>query len=157
MESLALFLSLGAVALVIGGYFWLIRWYQRSRAADYQRHAVARGFQFQAERPGAEERYAAVVKMFTQGHGHHWRDEMSGQIDGSPFSAFEYVYTTGYGKGSSTYKCAMIHWPSAQRDFPRFALAPETFFDRVGQVLAYRILTSPRTSRFRMAQPPFTG
>ena len=127
-------LWIAGLLLVIGGYFWLMRWYQRKRAAEYQQYASARGYQFQAERPGAEARYERVVKLFREGHGHHWRDEISGQMDGRPFSAFEYTYTTGSGRYSHTYHCAMMQWSAPNRDFPRFALAPEGFFDRVGQV-----------------------
>jgi len=51
------------------------------------------------------------------------------------FTAFEYVYTVGYGRSQSTHTQAMIKWESAGAKLAEFTVGPESFFSRIGQAL----------------------
>src|ERR1700730_4017164 len=116
--------SFGVVLLGLGGWFRVIQLFEQNTAAKYERYAVARGFQFAAFRPDAEKQYAPLVKLFSKGHAHDWRNQISGEIDGILFSAFEYVYTTGHGNYSRDHTCAVMHWPVATNAFPSFTIGP---------------------------------
>lgn len=127
------FLLVGLALVGLAGVFRLVQWSQEKIAAEYRRYAMARGFRFEAERPSAEEQYAGLVRMFAKGHAHDWRNEISGEIDGIRFSAFEYVYTTGYGNFARNRTCAVLYWPVATNDFPSFTIGPHVS-DLVGYV-----------------------
>ena len=59
-------LLLVGVALVVVGYYVVQGWIERKRAASYEQYCGTRGFHYQARRPGAEEQYATVAKIFTR-------------------------------------------------------------------------------------------
>jgi len=127
------FFLVGAAFLAFIGYYVFQGWMEQKRADAYQQFCAKRGFHYEATRPGAEKQYALVVTIFTRGYSHRWRDEISGHFDSIPFTAFEYLYTVSSGRSSVTHKVAMIHWQTPGLDLPRFTLAPEAFFDHLGE------------------------
>jgi hypothetical protein len=123
------FLVLGLFLLGLGGFLRVFQRTEHKVAAEYQRYAMAHGFQFEARWRSAEEASAGVVILFAKSHAHYWHNEISGEIDGIPFSSFEYEYTS-YGRDHT---CAVMHWPVETNDFPRFTLDPQVS-DVVGYV-----------------------
>ncbi len=133
---------------LVGVILWVQHVREQRRQAAYQAFANERGYGYVAKRPGGERPYAAVVKIFTRGMQHRWRDELSGQYGGVPFTAFEYRYTISSGRSSRTYTFAMIHWQTPDRALPQFALAPEGFFQRVGQLFGAQDIDFPEDPAF---------
>lgn len=148
MKSLVLVSSITLVALIILATYLVQRRIERQRQGAYQQFCNERGYQYVARRPGAERPYAGVVKLFNRGSRHRWRDEISGQYGEVPFTAFEYLYTISTGKSSRTYKFAMIRWEEPSLDLPQFALAPEGFFQRVGQLFGAQDIDFPEDPVF---------
>jgi len=148
MKGLVLIVSIAGVALLILVIYLVQRRIEQQRQAAYQQFCDARGYRYVARRPGAEKPYAGVVRLFNRGSQHRWRDEISGQFGGTPFTAFEYLYTISTGKSSATYKFAMIRWEDPGVQLPQFALAPEGFFQRVGQLFGAQDIDFPEDRAF---------
>jgi hypothetical protein len=117
----------------VGGIAALIAFRQRRRREAFEQYCLVRGYRFERERPGAEAALAETFGIFREGHSRRWRDTISGQVGGRPFTAFEYSYVTGGGKHSSHHRFAMLVWEKAEANLPRFSLAPEGFFSRLAQ------------------------
>jgi len=120
-----------AVAAVYIGYYL-----NQQRIKAYTTFCASSGYQFVADRDGAQQEFVHVVPFFNRGYARRWRYEISGQYNGVAFTAFQYDYTISTGRSSSTYRHAMLKWKS-NRPLPQFTLGPETFFTRIGDVLGF--------------------
>jgi len=119
-----------ALAAILG----LPRLIERGRQKAYAAFCQTRGYQYQPSPLGAEAQYAVVVSLFIGG-SHKWRDEISGQFNGRPFTAFEYQYATGAGTYRNVYDAAMVHWRLDGRSLPHFTLVPaNTYLFRIGRI-----------------------
>ena len=127
---LIVFVVIAVVAIYIGYYL------NQQRIKAYTAFCTASGYQFAANRYGAQGQYVHVVPFFDRGTGRRWRYEISGQYNRVAFTAFQYDYTISTGKSSSTFSHAMLKWQST-RPLPQFTLGPETFFTRIGDVLGF--------------------
>ena len=76
-----------------------------------------------------------MFEPFQQGQDNSWRNTISGAKNGAPFIAFEYVWTTGSGRSRRTHHRSGLIWESDAVSFPKFALAPEGWFSRLGEWL----------------------
>ena len=108
---------------------------QRRRREALQEFSEQRGYRFERNRPGGEIDLAEAFPIFRKGHAHDWGCTISGQIGGTPFTAFDYVYITGSGKNSHRNSLAMMLWETAGVNLPRFSLGPEGFWRRLAQRL----------------------
>ncbi len=121
-------------ALALAAIFGLPRLIERGRQKAYAAFCLARGYQYVPSRSNAEGQYADVVGMFKIGASHKWRDEISGVVNGRPFTAFEYQYRTGGIQFRGVYIKAMIHWRVDRASLPHFTLVPaSTYLFRIGR------------------------
>ncbi len=125
---------LGGGAALVGGLVALVRARERRRREGLQEFCLIRGFRFEDGRPGAERAYADVIGVFDSGRSRKWGYTLAGTRNGAPFTAFEYEWVTGGGKDRHTHHLRAILWEDEGAAFPRFALTPEGFFSRVGQL-----------------------
>ena len=128
-------LIVGTIAVGVAA-IWLQYYLEQKHVRAYQAFCASSGYQFVAERPGAQSDFTQIVPFFDRGYGRRWRHQISGQYNGVAFSAFQYDYTISTGKSSATYRHAMIQW-SSSKALPQFTLGPETFFTRIGEVLGF--------------------
>ncbi len=120
----------GGVAAVAGGV-GLVNWLvTRRRRQAYEAFCRDRGYRFDAQRSGEEARHAATCRLFTEGHGRRWTFTIVGTSGGTPFTAFEYRWTTGSGKSSRSHCIGGLLW-TVERSLPLFFLAPEGWWDKV--------------------------
>jgi carbonic anhydrase len=79
---------------------------------------------------------------------------LEGSRDGRDLWLFDYRYTTGSGKSTSTTHQTVMLVRSARLKLPAFALAPEPVFHTVGEMFGFRDIdfdASPEFSRrFRL-------
>jgi len=130
MSPIAIFALFGAfLALVFGGRAM----YERRRRDALQQYCQERGYRFERERPGAATALAAEFPIFTKGHGQTWSSTVTGTVGGNSFTAFEYVYITGYGRNRQTHKLGMMYWETPGTNLPRFSCGPEGFWRRIAQ------------------------
>ena len=67
--------------------------------------------------------------LFEQGYGQRFYNSMSKRlIDGTEIALFDYQYTRGSGKSSSTYRQSVFYAYSEGLHLPRFRLHPENAF-----------------------------
>ena len=126
----AAFVALAAVPVVIVGAVIVT---ERRRREALQQYSEQRGYRFEKNRPGAETELWEAFPIFRKGRGHAWGCTITGQVGGTPFTAFDYVFITGSGKSSHRNPLAMMLWETPGVSLPRFSLGPEGFWNRLAQ------------------------
>lgn len=140
-----------AVAVYVG-VTYLAQRIEERRDREYAAYCANHNFQYTRARDGAEEQYVDYMKFFSLGYARKWRHEISGTIGGRAFASFEYSYTVSLGRSSQTYHEAVVRWQDENANLPAFTLAPESFFDRIGQaVLAQPDIDFPDDPAFSSA------
>ncbi len=100
--------------------------------------AATMNFTF-AEKPDKALRERLLhFHLFSQGHSTKIRNVLTGRAGEMDVRVFDYRYTTGGGKNSSTWRQTVMLCESAQMSLPKFALRPEHFFHKIGQVFGYQ-------------------
>jgi len=100
------------------------------RRKGYQGFCFERGYRFEPERPGEEARHVATCRVFSEGHRRKWGFTIVGTSGGTPFTAFEYRWTTGSGKSSQTHRIGGLLW-TMERPLPQFLVTPEGLWARI--------------------------
>jgi len=146
----------GISSVVVAG-FGINRIYERRRREGFERYALERGLRFELERPGEEQRHTATCPVFSKGHSRRWRYTLTGTRNGVPFTSFEYRFTVGSGKDSSTQYIGAMLWTLEGGRLPQFMLTPEGLFDRISSHFGgqdFDFQDSPEFSRqYRLRGP----
>ncbi|ABD02511.1 hypothetical protein CYB_1547 [Synechococcus sp. JA-2-3B'a(2-13)] len=117
-----LFLALAAGILALALY------HEKKRREALERVAAQLGMRFSAQLP--EEIRSRLLQagfgLFERGHGRRFYNSMSKRlIDGTEITVFDYQYTSGSGKSSSTYRQSVFYAYHEDLHLPRFRLHPE--------------------------------
>lgn len=117
-----LFLALAAGILALALY------HEKKRREALERVAAQLGMRFSAQLP--EEIRSRLLQagfgLFERGHGRRFYNSMSKRlIDGTEITVFDYQYTRGSGKSSSTYRQSVFYAYHEDLHLPRFRLHPE--------------------------------
>jgi hypothetical protein len=150
-------LVFGGLAVALGGGALLFAARNRKRRAAFDEYCLIRGFTFEDKRPNGERRYADAFESFNAGHRRTWGYTISGTKNQALFTAFEYRWTTGGGKSSHTHSICGIVWEQDRDSIPKFALSPEGWFSRLGQVFGMQDIDfdeSPEFSRMYRLKGP---
>ena len=154
-------LIIGGVGVLVGGIALAARAVERKRREAYQQHCLIRGFKFELERPEGEHRLREFFEPFNQGRSRRWGYTISGQLHGASFTAFEYRWVTGGGKSSQTHHIGGLVWEIDDAVLPQFALTPEGWFSRLGQVFGMQDIDfddAPEFSKaYRLKGPDEAG
>src|SRR5262249_27072956 len=76
--------------------------------------------------------------LFSQGHAKKISNILRGASGDLAVMIFDYTYTTGSGKSSSTWRQTAIGFRVTAPTLPAFSLRPESFFDRLGKLFGYQ-------------------
>ncbi|MFT0799244.1 hypothetical protein [Synechococcus sp. R5-12] len=117
-----LFLALAAGILALALY------HEKKRREALERVAAQLGMRFSAQLP--EEIRSRLLQagfgLFERAHGRRFYNSMSKRlIDGTEITVFDYQYTRGSGKSSSTYRQSVFYAYHEDLHLPRFRLHPE--------------------------------
>jgi hypothetical protein len=117
-----LFLALAAGILALALY------HKKKRREALERVAAQLGMRFSAQLP--EEIRSRLLQagfgLFERSHGRRFYNSMSKRlIDGTEITVFDYQYTRGSGKSSSTYRQSVFYAYHEDLHLPRFRLHPE--------------------------------
>lgn len=152
---------IGGGAALVGAAVLVARARERKRRAAYEEYSLVRGFTFEPERPHGERRFGDAFEPFTQGRSRKWGYTISGMKNRVPFVAFEYQWVTGGGRNSSTHHIGGIVWERDDVTLPKFALSPEGWFSRLGQMFGMQDIDfaeAPEFSRaYRLKGPDEAG
>ena len=120
----------------------LLALYRRKKARErtqiMQSAAKQLGWMFSAEAPW---NYIAGLDRFTlfnQGHSKHVKNMICGEASGTKAAVFDYIYTTGSGKNSSTHYQTVVYLEPANLNVPYFSLRPEGLMSKVWSAFGYQ-------------------
>jgi len=123
---------------------------ERKRRAGLTEYCLTRGYHLERERPDAGDELAEAFAVFRQGRHRRWRWTITGAVGGRAFTAFDYDFVTGGGNSTRRHHLGLVLWDSPEACLPRFSLAPEGFFQRLGQrfgVKDFDFVEDPEFSR----------
>lgn len=126
----------GIFALIIA-IFILSYMKEKKRREELKKVSALLGFSFT---PRPEEDITASfinLKMFQKGHSRKAYNVLRGKWGSNHWMIFDYKYTTGGGKSSSTHTqtiaCSML----GNVSLPAFNMGPESIFHRIGDKLGF--------------------
>lgn len=137
LGSMALLPFVGFLALVIGLIVWSHRQDQK-RTADLQGVAGQLALPFYPQGDPTLVTALAQFQLFSQGHARKTNNMLHGQTDDVELGIFDYKYTVGGGKSSSTCRQSVVAFRSPLLRLPDFVLRPESVFHRIGKVFGYQ-------------------
>lgn len=107
------------------------------RTQAFEQVAGALGLRFEL-RPAEVLPRVADLPLFQRGRARQARRLLAGGRDDEELWVFDYRYTTGGGKNSTTHRQMVAVFPSMPVDLPEFQLRPENIFDKIGTAFGYR-------------------
>lgn len=117
---------------LVGGMIALGIHFDRKRTSELEAVASQMGLMFEKY---ADEQTATMrsrFDLFSKGHGRKSWNAIFGETNGTGIWMFDYQYTTGGGKNSTTHYQTVICFGSSSMDLPRFSLYREGFMSRIG-------------------------
>ena len=126
-----------AVVIVV-----LVMRYRRKKARErtqiMQAAAAQLGWTFSAEAPWNYIPGLDRFTLFGQGHHKQIKNMMYGEASGVKAAVFDYIYTTGSGKNSSTHYQTVVYLEPVNLILPHFSLRPEGLMTKVLSAFGYQ-------------------
>jgi len=110
---------------------------QKKRTAALTALAPTLGFNFQGDDSSDASCGPLQTALFSRGSSRKFRNVMTGTFAGDRVGIFDYSYTTGSGKSSTTWTQTVVAF-SLEIWLPFFELHPESFLDRVADVVIHK-------------------
>lgn len=145
MNPIVLFGVFGAIWV---GVYLFQQAAQRKRLEGYQAFATMHGLVFDPECTATRAKVAGLFDAFTTWQRQKWRYGLSGTRGGAQFTAFEYCYLVGGGRGSHWHEVGAILWELPQGSLPQFAVAPESWWDKITERLGWPDFDFPEDKAF---------
>jgi hypothetical protein len=127
---MSLFLIFILIFIII--IFYTIKQEQK-RTESIKNLADSLGFTFNPK-PLAGDYPVEPFQLFDIGHSKRFSNGMTQKKMDITISMFEYFYTTGSGKNSTTYRQTVTLFSSPHLKLPQFALKPEGLFQKIGEM-----------------------
>ena len=130
--------ALLSVAVIVGGIFLGMYLWEKKRTEKMSLAAAEMGMPFYAKGDDALIGELANFQLFKQGRSKKTKNMLHGESSNVEVGVFDYQYTVGSGKNSRRYKQTVAYFQSAALDCPDFALRPENFFHKIGNLFGYQ-------------------
>lgn len=137
MEALIPILFIVGALAVVGIIAYVSHRAAKKRTADLMEAAESMGLVFQTDGDGLLSRFGSF-KLFSRGRGQRISNIVSGDAGDVAIAIFDYRYTTGSGKNSTTHNQTVVSFVSPNLMTPDFLVRPQGFFDRVGSALGFQ-------------------
>ena len=138
-------MSDGWPCLVFGGFFAFIGLIlvlayrqEKARTEALKRTAEELGFTFSPDHQPLVMQELSALELFSRGRSRKLYNLMRGANPDTAVSVFDYKYTTGSGKNSSTHQQTVVCFDSDQLHLPTFTLQPEGMFHKLFSVFGYQ-------------------
>ena len=138
MEVLLPILIFGSIALAIGGAVWFSMHATKKRRESMMRAAESMGLTFYPDGDPSLLSRLSTFKLFNQGRARKMKNLIQGDSGEVNIAIFDYQYTTGSGKNSSTHSQSVVALQSSQLVCPDFTMRPENMFDKIGSALGFQ-------------------
>lgn len=125
------------VALLVAVIGILVYLNERKRAERWQQAAAELAFEFLDKDEGLLAELGGF-NLFSQGRRRKMRNLLRGTSSDTEVSIFDYRYTVGGGKNSTTHKQTAICFQSERLDLPDFELRPERWYHKIGTMFGYQ-------------------
>ena len=121
---------IGAAGIIGAVFAFAFRWHVR-RSKQLSALAGRMGFFYERDGPAWMLEGFAGFELFGQGSSRRFHHVLKGRMAAGQILLFDYEYTVGSGKNSSTYYQTVFALETPGRELPAFSLAPETFSDKL--------------------------
>jgi len=135
--SLELFTVI-VITVIVLIILWIIFYFEKKRRQELKENAGRIGFSFS---PKPEENIIEPLKnfnLFNIGHSRRAYNILKGYFNDISWTVFDYRYTVGSGKSSHTYSQTIASVGLNGVNFPKFSMAPEYFFHRIGDIFGHK-------------------
>jgi hypothetical protein len=133
-KFLPILLVFGAALAVAALIHYVTARAERQRTEAMKAVADGFGFDFQPHPDAALLDDVRGLPLFGRGRKPRLRNMMWGTTRDLGVAVFDYAYTTGSGKSQQTHSQTVVRFLAADLALPAFALRPESFWHRVGQL-----------------------
>ena len=128
------FLAAAVVLLAIGGSVY----FSYKRKKDLKQLALSAGLPFDEDAAGLPYLENSGIDLFNLGHSRRSTNLIISSCAGAAkVYFFDYSYTTGSGKHRTTHNYTLAFFEFSRSIFPRFALRPENFLDKIGEMIGF--------------------
>lgn len=141
-------LVFAGLILFIVAIFGITSYLEKKRRDELSAVARRMGFSFSPGPDGSVQYSASGFDIFKAGHSQAVSNVMAGETDGIKLTIFDYMYTVGYGKHSSTYSQTMAVAEAPNAALPRFSLGPESIFHKIGEIVGFKDIDFPGNKGF---------
>ena len=129
-----LFIALVVILAIVAAVYLSYK-----RKKDLERLALSAGLAFDTDAAGLPYLENSGIDLFNLGHSR----KCSNQIISSGAGAdrvffFDYSYVTGSGKSRVAHSYTLAFFEFSRSIFPRFALRPENFLDKLGEMIGFQ-------------------
>ncbi|RLG15093.1 MAG: hypothetical protein DRN71_02195 [Candidatus Nanohalarchaeota archaeon] len=128
-------LLIAAIILAIVAFAF---WSEKKRREELKTAAHRMAFSFSPEKDVNLTVPMGNMKLFTKGHSRKAHNIMKGETNRVHWTVFDYEYTVGYGRHSHTYNLTVASAQLHDLSLPKFSLGPESFFDKLGDMIGYK-------------------
>lgn len=126
--------TLGLIAAI----FVVSRRMARRRTEELQSAAFSLGYDFHEEDPNLLDGEIGQLPFFRRGRRGRVRNVCRRRVSDGEVLLFDYRYTTGGGKNSSTHRQTVYAVRNEKASIPAFELRPEHIFHKIGGSLGYQ-------------------
>lgn len=124
-------------------------YYEKKRSQQLKEFADSHGFTFFPE--GNQEMINSLqdFELFRRGRSKKIKNLMFKQpTDAIKQFLFDYRYTTGSGRNSTTHKYTILVYQSDLLELPAFYMRPENLFDKIGSKFGFEDIDFPAYKEF---------
>lgn len=133
-QLFVLFLIIAVFLCVMGIVMFLDKRRRKAMIALAARH----GLSHEDSDPTLLDQGFTSFPLFDQGFSRDYSNILKGNIDGIPLILFDYKYTTGGGKHSSTFRQSVACYRLEGRSLAKFDLSPENIIQKIAAMFGYK-------------------
>ena len=157
LDVLLPFLMIFGFLAFAGGMLYWSHATSKARTTAFKEQAEQMGLQFVDNPDGQIFEYFGNFKLFNRGRARRMKNLVEGDSGDVKLSIFDYQFTTGSGKSTTTHNQTVISLQSLQLSCPEFTMRPEGFFDKIGSAMGFKDInfdTHPEFSKLFVLKGP---
>lgn len=112
--------------------------YEKKRTEQLTELAESLGLVFLPQGDDQLDSIRRNFQLFNQGHSRKVSNVLCGETDEVKLAIFDYTFTVGSGKNSSTHRQTISTIQSPDFNIPEFTMRPEGFLDSIGGMLGFQ-------------------
>lgn len=147
------FIFFGVVA-VFFALAWFFKW---KRTKDLGELAASSGLQFLPDGPDINTLENSGLEIFRLGHSRKAANLVQVQSRAGTVNIFDYRFTIGHGKGSTTRSYTLALIDCSRCSIPVFELKPETLIYKIGEAIGFKDIDLPAfplfSDKYRLTGP----